>query len=248
MRLNLSNLLSTIVIVAFIITLSSSKSFGKISDKSAKAIAILRASKEERKARDIARKVKELRKKATIVRVRNLTTDNDITSHVVNIVEGQLNSLGFKVKPWPVTKAIVKGKKFTGFNSSEGLKVLGDYLDTNVLIFLTIEKCIVSTFAEELHEHVSSGNISIPANEFVEIQIKMSVFNVEDKKVAFSYKDRQFIPIITTTNNPKLQEVFHSALHQCINNLFITMQPVHSINPYEEAKKILEKEMTNNKS
>jgi hypothetical protein len=201
----------------------------KISNKTAEAIEILRMSKEERIARDEARKEQSFRSTATIVRVLNNSTDGDINEHLVPVVENQLEALGFKVKEYPVTRAIVEKRNFKGFNSTKGLKVLGDYLNANVLVFLTVDKCIVSTFADEMHEHISSGHISIPAREFVELQIKMSIFDVMKEEVIFTHSDRQFIPLMNVPGCPELQEVFQTALYNCVSNLLITMRPRHFV-------------------
>lgn len=215
------------------LVLYTEKAEAKISNKSAKAIEILRMSKKERKARDEARKTQDFRSRATIIRVLNKSTDSDIDSHLVPVVENQLRALGFRVKDYRITKAIVEKKSFKGFNSSEGLKILGEYLKTNVLVFLTVDKCLVSTFADELHEHISSGHISIPDREFVEIQVKMSIFDVVKKEVVFTHSDRQFIPLKSVPGCPELQEVFHTALHNCVSNLLITMRPQHFVKKYD---------------
>ncbi len=201
----------------------------KISNKSAKAIEILRLSKEERIARDEARKSQLFQEKATIIRVINNTPDGDIDQHLIPVVENQLKKLGFRIKQYAITKAIVEKKQFKGFNSTEGLEVLGKYLNTNILVFLTIDKCIVSTFADELHDHISSGHLSIPDKEFVEIQLKMSIFDVTAQKVLFTHSDRQFIPLTKNSQCIELQNVFNRALYDCVSNLLITMRPVHWI-------------------
>ena len=201
----------------------------KLSNKSARALEILRGSKRERIERDKAREEELFRNSATVVRVMNKSTDSEIRGHLVQVVEKQLANLGFRVKDHLITKAVVEKKNFNGFKSTKGLNQLGHYLKTNHLIFLTVEKCLISTFADELYDHVQTGHITLPHREFIELQVRMSVFDVHKNEVRYSRRDRQFIPLKDGPGCPDLQEAFHFALHDCVNNLLIEMRPQYSL-------------------
>ena len=192
---------------------------------SARALATLRASKIERERSDSARQETGFRKTATIVRLRNKTGDADISSRIAAVTENCLRIKGFKIKDYRAVHPIIKKRKFSRFRSSSALRLLGrEHLKANLLVFLTIEKCIVTTFNEEYHELKSHGNINVPDEEFIELQVKASVFDVAHGDVIFSRRDRQFVTFTSGNSGLLRQSVFEKTVKLCVANLFGELQ------------------------
>ena len=205
--------------------LATKHSFGARTLGAARALATIRASRTEREQRDEARKEHKFRKTAAIIRLRNQTGDADMPPRLACYIENYLRSKGFKVKDHRAIEPIIKKRKFNRFRSSSALRLLGRrHLQANLLVFVTIEKCVVSTFDEEYHELKSHGNISLPEDEFVELQIKASIFDVAAGNVIFTRRDRQFVPFSSGNSGLLRQSVFEGAVKICVANLFGELQ------------------------
>jgi len=186
----------------------------------ARALATVRASRAERERRDAARDELALRRTAAVVRLRNDTADLDIPARLACAVETYLRDRGLTVKDHRAVAPIITQRGFNRWQSSAGLRWLGGELQANLLVFLCIETCLVTSFADEYRKVAATGNISFPDDEFVELQVRASVFDVADGRLLFTHRDRQFNPYCSGNSGLVRQEAFESALGACVNNLF----------------------------
>ena len=202
----------------------SSEAIARRPKGSALALAKLRASKKTRRLRDKTRAKNKFDRTASIVRIRNQTWDPEISHRLALLVQEKLEDMGLRVKDYRAVRAIIEGRDFTHFRSSSALKRLGKrHLSANLLVFLTVEKCIVSSFRDEYRSLLSSGQIRLPEKEFVELQIKASLFDAGQGKLRFSRRDRQFVAFSSGNSGRIRQQVFERCISQCVSNLFCNL-------------------------
>lgn len=187
----------------------------------AAALERVRALKRERQARDQARDEVKRGRTAAIVRIENETTDDELPARAAAIIEAELRQRGMFVKDHRAVLPVIEKRGFKGFRSSRALRLLADHLGTNLLLFMTIERVLVSTFTDEYRELAASGSLSLPGEEFVELQIRLGAFDAARSEVLFSRRDRQFL-VFGSGGDPGVRQAsFDESLTTCLHNLLL---------------------------
>jgi len=196
---------------------------GSISRGVEKARRVIRATKAERNLRDAARTKGRLNRTLALIRVSNKTGDYEASHRIARAIEEMAQQKGLFVKDHRAVKQIVEKRGFTGFRSSRALSLLADYLQAHLLGFVTIERCVVSSFVDEYRAIMPTGEINLPDDEFVEIQVRLSLFDAQDGSVRFTRTDRQYITFFSAGSGLKRQQAFDEAVQSCAANLLFDM-------------------------
>lgn len=188
---------------------------------------LLRSMRDERRARDQAREAAQRKRRVGIVQVQTPGDDPDLATKVARALEANLRGRGFSVRPFRKIHQRVEawGKELLGSNLS--LRQLARRLGLGHLIQVKV-----------LEFRVANGNhagFAIPSwwteaerkQEFVEVHLKLEIFDALEGKVVARRQDRQhrFVPP-TLDEEPSLRsQTMEQTLQETLDHLLFDWIP-----------------------